>query len=116
VFHTPNGKFPLKAAKLLGIDKEKLKHSLIVSEIGNTYSGSAMMGLARILDIAKPGSKIFMVAYGSGAGSDAFSITVEDAIEERRGQVPTVDDYVERKTYVDYATYAKFRRKIKALG
>ena len=64
-------------------------------------------------DIAKLGSKIFMVAYGSGAGSDAFSITVEDAMEERRGEVPTVDDYIERKTYVDYAINAKYRRKIK---
>ncbi len=116
VFHMPNGKFPIAMGRQLGVPPEKLEDSLVVRQIGNTYSGSAMMGLARILDIAKPGSKIFMVAYGSGAGSDAFSITVEDAIEERRGQVPTVDDYVERKTYVDYATYAKFRRKIKALG
>ena len=75
-----------------------------------------MIGLTRVLDIAKPGSKIFVVAYGSGAGSDAFSITVEDEIENRRGEVPTVDDYIARKTYVDYATYAKYRRKIKALG
>ena len=113
VFHMPNGKFPLAMGRQLNVPPEKLEDSLVVRQIGNTYSGSAMIGLARILDIAKPGSKIFMVAYGSGAGSDAFSITVEDAIEERRGEVPTVDDYIERKTYVDYATYAKYRRKIK---
>ena len=116
VFHMPNGKFPVAMGKQLGVPAEKLEDSLVVRQIGNTYSGSAMMGLARILDIAKPGSRIFMVAYGSGAGSDAFSIVVEDAIEERRGEVPTVDDYINRKTYVDYATYAKYRRKIKALG
>ncbi|MFW9958831.1 MAG: hydroxymethylglutaryl-CoA synthase [Candidatus Odinarchaeota archaeon] len=116
VFHMPNGKFPLAIGKQIGVPKEKLEDSLVVRQIGNTYSGSAMIGLARILDIAKPGSKICMVAYGSGAGSDAFSITVEDAIMESRGAVPTVDDYIERKTYVDYATYAKYRRKIKALG
>ena len=112
----PNGKFPVAMGRQLGVPKEKLEDSLVVQRIGNTYSGSAMMGLARILDIAPPGSKIFMVSYGSGAGSDGFVITVEDEIEKRRGQVPTVDDYIERKTYVDYATYAKFRRKIKALG
>ena len=116
VFHMPNGKFPIAMGGQIGVPKEKLEDSLVVRQIGNTYSGSAMMGLARILDIAKPGARIFMVSYGSGAGSDAFSITVEDAIEERRGEVPTVDDYIERRTYVDYSTYAKYRRKIKALS
>ncbi len=116
VFHMPNGKFPVAMGRQLGVPKEKLEDSLVVKQIGNTYSGSAMMGLARVLDIAKPGSRIFMVSYGSGAGSDAFSITVEDAIERRRGEVPTVDDYIGRKTYVDYSTYAKYRRKIKALS
>lgn len=116
VFHMPNGKFPVAMGRQIGVPKEKLEDSLVVRQIGNTYSGSAMIGLARVLDIAKPGSRIFMVSYGSGAGSDAFSITIEDEIEERRGEVPTVDDYIERKTYVDYPTYAKYRRKIKALA
>jgi hydroxymethylglutaryl-CoA synthase len=116
VFHQPNGKFPMAMGKTLGVPMEKLEDSLVVKDIGNTYSASAMMGLARILDIADPGSKIFMVSYGSGAGSDAFSIVVEDEIEAHRGEVPTVDDYIKRKTYVNYSIYAKYRRKIKALG
>ena len=75
-----------------------------------------MIGLARVLDRAKPGDKILMTSYGSGAGSDSFVIRVEDEILNRRGEVPTVDDYIARKTYVDYAVYAKYRRKIKALA
>lgn len=116
VFHMPNGKFPLSMGGQLRIPPEKLEDGLVVRSIGNTYSASAMMGLARILDIAEPGSKIFMVSYGSGAGSDAFVIKVEKEIEKHRGEVPTVDDYIERKTYVDYSVYAKYRRKIVALG
>jgi hydroxymethylglutaryl-CoA synthase len=116
VFHMPNGKFPVAMGRQLNVPKEKLEDSLVVEHIGNTYSGSAMMGLARILDIAKPGSKIFMVSYGSGAGSDAFSMKVEKEIEKHRGQVPTVDDYIARKTYIDYSTYAKYRGKIKSIG
>ncbi|MFW9968379.1 MAG: hydroxymethylglutaryl-CoA synthase, partial [Candidatus Thorarchaeota archaeon] len=116
VFHMPNGKFPIAMGRQLGVPPEKLQDSLVVEQIGNTYSGSAMIGLARILDIADPGSRIFMVAYGSGAGSDAFSIKVEDEIESHRGKVPTVDDYIARKTYVSYSVYAKYRRKIVALG
>ncbi|MBS3795477.1 MAG: hydroxymethylglutaryl-CoA synthase [Candidatus Thorarchaeota archaeon] len=115
IFHMPNGKFPVSVARKLGVPMEKLEESLVVRQIGNTYSGSAMIGLARILDIAEPNDRIFMVSYGSGAGSDAFAIRVEDAITERRGEVPTVDDYITRKTYVNYAIYAKFRRKIKSL-
>ncbi|MHA1741689.1 MAG: hydroxymethylglutaryl-CoA synthase [Candidatus Thorarchaeota archaeon] len=116
VFHMPNGKFPVSMGRQLGVPKEKLEDSLVVRRIGNTYSGSAMIGLARVLDIARPGDRIFMVSYGSGAGSDAFAITVKEEIENHRGEVPTVDDYIERKKYVNYSVYAKYRRKIKALA
>lgn len=116
VFHMPNGKFPIAMGRQLGVPKEKLEDSLVVRQIGNTYSGSAMMGLARVLDIAKPGERIFMVSYGSGAGSDAFIIRIEEEILNHRGKVPTVDDYIARKTYIDYSEYAKYRRKIKALA
>src|SRR3972149_7455311 len=71
-FHTPNGKFPLRAAKMLGFEKEKLLPGLIVTKIGNTYSGASPLALSAILDIAKPGQKIFMTSYGSGAGRDSF--------------------------------------------
>ena len=64
-------------------------------------------------DIAKPGDKIFMVSYGSGAGSDAFTLTVNDRIEEVRNNAKTLDEITKNVTYVDYATYAKFKGKIK---
>jgi hydroxymethylglutaryl-CoA synthase len=110
----PNGKFPVAMGKQLDVPKEKLEDSLVVRQIGNTYSGSSMIGLARVLDIAKPGARIFVVSYGSGAGSDAFSIRVEDEILRHRGEVPTVDDYIQRKVYVSYAIYAKYKRTIRA--
>ncbi len=43
-------------------------------------------------------------------------IKVEKEIEKHRGEVPTVDDYIERRTYIDYSVYAKYRRKIVALA
>ncbi|NJE54054.1 hydroxymethylglutaryl-CoA synthase [Thermococcus sp. 21S9] len=111
VFHQPNVKFPLTAAKILGIPKEKVLPGLLTGKIGNTYSGATMVGVSAVLDIAKPGDRILWVSFGSGAGSDAFSIVVQDAIEEKRDLAPKVRDYVERKKYIDYALYAKARRK-----
>jgi hydroxymethylglutaryl-CoA synthase len=113
VFHSPNGKFPRRAAQELGIPEEKLKPSLIVDRIGNTYAGSSPLGLAATLDVAKPGDRILVVSYGSGAGSDAFSIKVLDPIVERRKHKPMIEDYIRDKIYVDYATYAKHRRTIR---
>lgn len=112
VFHMPNGKFPLRAAKVLGIEKEKLKAGFIVSKVGNTYSGCSLLGLCAVLDKAKEGEKIMVVSYGSGAGSDAFAFEVTDVIEEKRNLAPSVEDYIQRKEYISYATYAKIRGKI----
>jgi hydroxymethylglutaryl-CoA synthase len=113
VLHMPNAKFPVKAAKMIGFDLEKLKPSLIVTDIGNTYSGSSLLGLCSTLSrVAKPGHKILMVSYGSGAGSDAFSFLVTDSIEERKNRVHSIDWFLQRKTYVDYANYARLRGKI----
>ncbi len=113
VFHQPNGKFYLKAAEKLGFTKEQVKSGLLSPVIGNTYSGATPLGLAAILDEAKPGDKILAISYGSGAGSDAFSITVNDKIDDKRELAPKVRDIITNKCYIDYAVYAKFKDKLK---
>lgn len=113
VFHTPNGKFPMRAGKMLGFSKEQLECNLLVSRIGNTYSGASPLVLASVLDKAKAGEKIFMTSYGSGAGSDSFVITVTDLIEEKKGKAPKTEDYVKNKINIDYGTYARFKGKLK---
>jgi len=112
VFHQPNAKFPIKAAKMLGFPIEKMMPGFIVPYVGNTYSGSCLLGLAATLDTAKAGERILCVSYGSGAGSDAFSFVVTDLIEEKRGLAPTVDVYIQRKKEIDYAVYSRFRKKL----
>jgi hydroxymethylglutaryl-CoA synthase len=112
VLHQPNAKFPQKAAADLGFTKEQIAAGLLVPVIGNTYAGAAIIGLTAILDIAEPGDEILMVSFGSGAGSDAFSITVTEAIRERRGRAPHTQDYIARRTPIDYATYARLRGKL----
>src|SRR5947207_2773324 len=67
VFHQPNGKFPVRAAKQLGFKEGQIDAGLCVREIGNTYSGAIMVGLCAILDEADPGDRIFAVGYGIDA-------------------------------------------------
>ncbi len=111
-FHQPNTKFPQRVAKSLGFSPEQIAPGLLVPHIGNTYSGSAMIGLTAILDIAQPGDRILMTSYGSGAGSDCFIIEVKDPILERREPALSTQDYIKRRTEIDYATYVRFRGEI----
>ncbi|MEZ4593279.1 MAG: hydroxymethylglutaryl-CoA synthase [Chloroflexota bacterium] len=113
VFHQPNAKFPERVAAQLGFSKEQIKPGLLSPRIGNTYSGSTMIGLTAILDIAKPGDRILMVSYGSGAGSDAFDIEVTDKLPEVQNLATTTEAYISRRTEINYATYTRYRDKLK---
>jgi hydroxymethylglutaryl-CoA synthase len=113
VFHQPNIKFPSRAGTILGFKPEQIKHGLLANDIGNVYSGSCMIGLTAILDIAQPGDRIFMVSYGSGAGSDAFDLLVTDRITGKANMAPRTQDYIQRRTAIDYATYSRYRGKLK---
>ncbi len=108
IFHQPNGKFPVSIAKKLGFSYDQIKQGLLVPYIGNTYSGASLVGLASVLDVAKPGDRIFLTSYGSGAGSDGFDITVTEKMNDlARNKAPTVFQMVEDKEYIDYGKYAK---------
>ena len=115
VFHQPNAKFPQRVAKMLGFTDEQIRPGLVVPRLGNTYSGSSMIGLAATLDVARPGDRIFVTSFGSGAGSDAFDITVTDVIESAafdRAAAPSVEKLLANPVYLDYALYAKHKGKI----
>lgn len=112
VFHQPNTKFPTRVAKMLGFEPEQYETGLLVPHIGNTYAGSAMVGLTAILDEAQPGDRILLVSYGSGAGSDAFGLQATELLPQRREAAPTTQSYVQRRTEIDYATYARLRGKL----
>lgn len=113
VFHQPNIKFPKRVAKKLGFTDEQLKPGLVVNEIGNTYAASTLLGLSAILDIAKPGQKIFLASFGSGAGSDAFALEVTPGIEKKRRLAPLLSEQTKKTITIDYALYVKFRGKLR---
>ncbi len=107
VFHTPNGKFPQRVAKLLGFTAQQLAAGYVVPELGNTYSAAALLALCAALDQAKAGERILLVSFGSGAGSDAFSLRTTKAIERARQRRlgPTLRQQLAHKIYLDYGTY-----------
>jgi len=113
VLHQPNGKFPVTAARKLGFQEPQYRPGLLSPTLGNTYSGSSPMGLAATLDEAKPGDLIMLVSYGSGAGSDAFIFQATERLPQVRNQAPLLRKQLDQhKIYIEYGTYAKFRRKI----
>ncbi len=117
VAHQPNAVFPTRVAKALGFKEEQFLPGLQVTKFGNTYSGCSPIGLAAILDVAKPNERILVASYGSGAGSDAYSfITTNQLLDKRSRQKFTITYQAENKniSYVDYATYRRFKRGMRA--
>ncbi|MFH2020585.1 MAG: hydroxymethylglutaryl-CoA synthase [archaeon] len=107
IFHQPNGKFPMRVSAKLGFTEKQFMPGLLVTKIGNTYSAASLLGLAAVLDIAKPGERILLTSYGSGAGSDSFDITVTEKIISARKNLKTVESQIKKKIYLDYAKYLR---------
>jgi len=99
-------------AKQLGFTQKQIEPGLLSPMIGNTYAASSPLGLTAVLDIAKPGDRILMVSYGSGAGSDALDIRVTDKISGGQMLAQSTQDYVHRRVEIDYAMYARYSEKL----
>ncbi len=97
VLHQPNKKFPERMAAMLGFEREQWETGLLCPIVGNTYAGASLLGLTAVLDIAKPGDKILCVSFGSGAGSDAFSIQVTENISDKQHLALSTQDYINRR-------------------
>jgi hydroxymethylglutaryl-CoA synthase len=113
VFHQPNTQFPLRVADELGFTRAQVEPFVLTSEIGNTYSGAVLIAFAKALDEADAGDRILLASYGSGAGSDAFAFTVTDRLAEARRRGVPIAAYIARRREIDYATYARYRGKLR---
>ena len=112
VAHQPNPQFPVRVAKELGFKPEQYEISLEVKKFGNTYSGCSPIGLAAVLDVAKPDERVMVASYGSGAGSDAYLLRVTNAIVGKRNrQKMTVKSQADNPfiEFVDYTTYRRLK-------
>jgi hydroxymethylglutaryl-CoA synthase len=110
VAHQPNPQFPVKIAKELGFKPDQYEVSLQVNKFGNTYSGCSPVGLAAVLDVAKPEERILITSYGSGAGSDSYLLrTTDQLISKRRRQKVNIK-YQAENPFIEYVDYSNYRR------
>ncbi len=102
ILHMPNAKFPTQIAKKFGFTKEQMKHGFVVPKIGNTYSACSPLGLTEVLQHAKKDETILLVSYGSGAGCDAFLMTMlKDGIALPKDERPLT-----RLSYAQYLEHS----------
>ena len=111
IFQAPYGFVPSTIGRAVGFGQHQIDPGLIAPKIGDCGAATSLLSLGSVLDIALPGQRILVSAYGFGAGADAFSLKVTPSIEQVRGKVPTVRALLEDKKMVDYATAAKFEYK-----
>lgn len=108
IFHTPNAKFPRVIAKKLGFCEAQLKPSLIVEQVGNTYSAASLLALIAVLDQAKAKETIFLTSYGSGSGADAFLFKTTDLLVKKRKSFKNLlQSQIQQFSYLNYQQYLK---------
>jgi hydroxymethylglutaryl-CoA synthase len=112
VLQQPSSRFAVDVARSLGFSSEKVKAGSIFSSVGNLLSASSLVGLCAVLDVAQAGERILLASYGSGAGSDAFSIVVDRGIVEKRSIAPSVASLIGSKRMVDYPFLVRGYRDI----
>ncbi len=81
-----------------------------MTKFGNTYSGAALIGLAAILDIAKPDERILVTSYGSGAGSDAYVLRTTSQLLDKRNRQKINVKFLAENPFVEYVDYTTYRR------
>jgi hydroxymethylglutaryl-CoA synthase len=95
---------------MLGFREEQFEPGLQVTKFGNTYSSCSPIGLAAILDIAKPDDRILLASYGSGAGSDAYSFIATKQLKESQSRQRFTVAYQSENEFLQFVDYGTYRR------
>ncbi len=109
VIQQPDARAPASVAAKLGFQEAQLAAGLVSVNLGDLGAASTPMGLAAALEASKPGDRILVISYGSGAGSDALSFKV---LSDRKPPF-TVSKEAARKEYIDYVQYLKLKGAIR---
>lgn len=110
VFHQPNAKFPIEAARRLGFSPAQYEPIMFADRLGNPYAANSPLGISLAIRQCDVGDKVLVTSYGSGAGSDCFAIQ-----QVRPRPTLIVDDKSANSgNFVrTYADYLRMTRRIK---
>jgi uncharacterized OB-fold protein len=113
ILQQPDARMVKKAAKSMNVKPEQTQTADLFPLVGDLGAACVLMGLAAVLDQAKPGERILALSYGSGV-SDAIALKVNEKIEKKRGRAKAVDTYIKSKVDLeDYVTFAKMKGTLK---
>lgn len=117
-FHLPFTKMGLKALRAVLPEASEQQQSQLMTNfeasrvynrlVGNLYTGSLYLSLRSLFDQAtlKPGRRIGLFSYGSGAEGEFYSGTISDKFDVESSKA-WFDHYFANRTQVDVATYER---------
>lgn len=105
---------PTIIAYSLGMNILKVRRSLFAKYTGDTGSASPLIGLAKVLEKAKPKEKILLCSYGHGAGASAIVLEVTERIVDYQANLKSiVQDEMDKEIIVlNYADAMKYEHKL----
>lgn len=107
-----DGRLPGAVATRLGFAKEKVDPGSLYNLLGDTGAASPLLSLAATLDVARPGERILVIAYGSGAAAQAISLAVTEEKEQYTSSVPVKKVLEEEGKLISFVEYLKITRRI----
>ena len=108
IFYAPTSRSQQGLARSLGFDAKTQLQDPLISNVGISGCAHALLMLAAALEEAKPGDKLLLASYGSGA--DAFLLQVTEEIEKVKGDKRGVAGFLNsKKPLASYAKYLSYR-------
>jgi len=109
--HQRDGASASRLAQTLGFGRQVMASGIYADKIGNCGAASSLISLSLILETAEAKQRLLLASYGWGAGSDAFVLTVTEKNSRTKPSVK-VNDLLQNKIVIDYATALKHERKL----
>lgn len=104
----PNPRVGMSAAAAAGLDPRKQLHDSFWMTLGDTGAAQPLLLLAAVLERAKPGQTILVVAYGDGA--DAIVVRATESLAAYRPERSVFKQIEAKRTLPSYGRYARFRK------
>ncbi len=108
IVSAPDFREHLKLAKKTGFAPEQIQDPLLL-EVGDCGTAQTLLILADALETAKPGDKLLVANYGSGA--DAMVLTVTEEVSRLQENHRTVRKLIaDRREFTEYNRFLSYRK------